>query len=129
MGWLNIYGLLPDRSDAKFRLVGSEFASVTGYDLTGKKLSEGSYSMTPAIVLENLCRVADHGDASLQRNKIYTNRHLSAPSERLWMPFAEPEQPVDRIMIFYQSVDVLVHPSDRKEGSTSLDFSAKPPGG
>lgn len=47
MGWLTVYGILPNQSDAKFRLVGTRFAETAGLDLTGKMLSAQSYSLTP----------------------------------------------------------------------------------
>lgn len=109
MGWLTIYGMLPDHSDARFRLVGSEFASAVGLDLTGRLLSEQSYSLTPAIVLRNLHRIIAHGHACLQRNPIpIIPNHYARPSDRLWMPFAEPGQPVDRVVLFFHKVEVMV---------------------
>ncbi len=114
MGWLTVYGIMPDQSDAVFRLVGSRFAAATGIDMTGKKLSEGSYSFTPQIVMENLRRIIAHGHACVQKNPVPTKPHNYArASERLWMPFAEPGQPVDRIMLYFHNLEVLVHPMER----------------
>ena len=108
MGWLTVYGIAPDQSDAKFRLVGSHFAKAAGYDLTGRMLSEGSYTCTPAIVMTNLRRIIGHRHACLQSNKILTLRyHYAKPSDRLWLPFAEEGQPVDRIMLYYHKVEII----------------------
>ena len=34
--------------------------------------------------------------------------NYATPSERLWMPFAEPGQPVDRVLLYYHKVEVVV---------------------
>ena len=84
MGWLTVYGILPDQRDAIFRLVGSRFAAATGKDYTGKRLSQGSYSNTPEIVMENLRRIIAHGQACVQQNPVPTKPHNYAQaSERL----------------------------------------------
>jgi hypothetical protein len=109
MGWLTVYGILPDRSDAKFRLVGTRFAETAGLDLTGRMLSAQSYSLTPAIVMENLRRIIAHGHACVQQNQIAVLPYdYLRPSERLWLPFAEPGQPVDRVLLYYHKVEVVV---------------------
>ena len=92
MGWLTVYGILPDQSDAKFRLVGTRFAEAAGLDLTGRMLSAQSYSLTPEIVMENLRRIIAHGHACVQQNQIAVI----------------PGQPVDRVMLFYNKVEVVV---------------------
>ena len=109
MGWLTVYGILPDQSDAKFRLVGTRFAEAAGLDLTGRMLSAQSYSLTPEIVMENLRRIIAHGHACGQQNQISVIPYDDLrPSERLWLPFAESGQPVDRVMLFYNKVEVVV---------------------
>lgn len=109
MGWLTLYGMLPDHSDAMFRLVGTHFVEAAGIDLTGRMLSEQSYSLTPAIVLANLRRIISHGHACLQQNPVPALPYnYATPSERLWMPFAEPGQPVDRVLLYYHKVEVVV---------------------
>jgi hypothetical protein len=114
MGWLTIYGLEPDRSDARYRLVGSAFAEAAGYDMTGKMLSEGAYTLTPEIVLANLCRISDHGHACVQENPLdITPTRFARPSQRLWMPFAEDDRTVDRILLYYSQVEIVVPPFGR----------------
>lgn len=111
MGWLTIYGLLPDRSDAKYRLVGSNFTEAAGYDMQGKMLSEGSYTLTPEIVLANLCRISDHGHACVQENPLeITPTRYARPSQRLWMPFSEDDRIVERILLYYSQVEIMVPP-------------------
>lgn len=109
MGWLTVYALLPDYSDAEFRLVGTNFVEAAGVDRTGKMLSEGSYSFTPAIVLRNLQRIGQHAHACVQRNPIsITPTGYAEPSERLWLPFSEDDQHVDRILLFYSKIRIVV---------------------
>ena len=116
MGLLTIYQLLPDGSDAIFKLVGTRIVEAAGFDLTGKRLSAGSYTLTPEIVLANLHRISSHAHACVQTNPIMiAPTGFAKPSERLWMPFSEDGQHVDRILLYYHRVEIIV--TDHHQGS------------
>lgn len=109
MGLLTVYQLLPDGSDAVFKLVGTDIVQIAGFDLTGKRLSAGSYTLTPEIVLENLNRIARHAHACIQTNPVLiAPTGYAKPSERLWLPFSEDDRHIDRILLFYSQIEIVV---------------------
>jgi hypothetical protein len=107
-GWLMVYGLEPDLSDAEYRLVGSMIVERAGYDLTGSRVSEQTYTLTPELVLFNLRRVCERSGCSLQTNPLDVNKTGRTRSfERLWMPFSEDQSTIDRLLIFHHNIKEL----------------------
>jgi len=111
MGWLAVYRLDWEGArvvDACFRLVGTKIVDTAGYDLTGARLSERSYSLTPDIVIGNLNRIARHGKPAVQNNLIRILGDYAELSDRLWLPFSDGAGTVGTIMIYMANVNVLV---------------------
>ncbi|MCR9175435.1 MAG: hypothetical protein NXI19_05465 [Alphaproteobacteria bacterium] len=107
-GWLMVYGLLPDCSDAEYRLVGGQIVEKAGYDLTGTTVSKATYTLRPDLVLQNLRRICLYGGACLQTNELEVNSGGFVRShERLWMPFAEDGETVNRLLLYHHSIKVL----------------------
>ena len=107
-GWLMVYGLLPDYSDAEYRLVGNQIVEKAGRDLTGHLVSEATYTLRPDLVLVNLRRICQYGGACLQTNELELNTGgYVRSSERLWMPFSEDGETVNRLMLYHNDIKVL----------------------
>jgi len=117
IGWLLVFGILPDRSDAKYRLVGSEIVKRTGYDLTGRMVSQETYTLRPELVMYNLRRICDYGAACLQIDQLTVNRTGYATSrQRLWMPFSEDGSVIDRIVLYHDELTAAVPDHQRESG-------------
>jgi len=116
MGWLLIYDILDGGADSRYRLVGSAFAAAAGYDLTGSRLSERCYTLTPEVSLGILRRVVAHRDAAFQADRIVMLGGCAACEDRLWLPYSEDGDTIDRVMLYFGKVELLVHPFDRRRG-------------
>lgn len=107
-GWLMVYGLLPDYSDAEYRLVGNQIVEKAGRDLTGSMVSEETYTLRPGLVLFNLRRICQYGGACLQTNELELNTGgFVRSSERLWMPFSDDGETVNRLMLYHHDIKVI----------------------
>ena len=103
-----VYGLLPDYSDAEYRLVGNHIVERAGRDLTGSMVSQETYTLRPELVLFNLRRVCHYGGPCLQTNELELNTGgFVRSSERLWMPFSEDDETVNRLLLYHHNIKVV----------------------
>lgn len=106
MGSLVVYGIIDNQSDAVYRLVGTKITQAAGYDLTGKRVSEHSFTRSPGRVLENIKRIVLRETACTQDDSLISNKSGSAlTTDRLWLPFSEDDQHVDRLLLYLDKIE------------------------
>lgn len=110
MGWLVVYDVPNILSDVAYRLVGTFVVQAAGYDLTGKKVSDSSYTLTPDRVLYNIKRIIDHGAACTQSEALIVRSTGSALStDRLWLPFSEDGRSINRLLLYLDRIEHIPH--------------------
>lgn len=105
LGYVLLLDVLEDGWDFRYRLFGSTISSVSGFDLTGKLLSEHPAS---AYVAE--FSIAVGRAATRRRQPIYSLRHpVGAQDTSLWeqlvLPLADENGHVVRLMVVATPLD------------------------
>ncbi|MEQ9641616.1 MAG: PAS domain-containing protein [Alphaproteobacteria bacterium] len=113
MGWIVLYDVIDGGSDHRYRLVGSHIAERSGLDLTGKLVSEASYTTRHDQFLIQLDRLRQAGEPAWINAVTSTARGYSAVHDRLCLPFANGGTNL-AIWLFYVCGDeILVDPYRR----------------
>lgn len=107
MGWIVLYDVLDDGADYRYRLVGSHIADRSGLDLTGKLVSETSYTTRHSAFLAQLERLQKGGEPAWINAVTTTARGFSAVHDRLCLPFANGGEEL-ALWMFYVCEDELL---------------------
>lgn len=95
-------------ADFRYRLVGSRLVHVFGADLTGKRVSEGSYMSDPAITLNNLRAVLANGRPRYRTDRLPGLSNRATTLERLFLPLASDGETPDMLLVFVPRVEIIV---------------------
>lgn len=108
MGWLVLYDVIDDGADFRYRLVGSEIAERSGFDLTGRLVSEAAYSAENDRFRRRLARLQRNGEPCWIDQPMQTTRGFSVVHDRLCLPFANGGDDLALWLFYVCGDEVLV---------------------